>query len=119
MGKVILTEHQIMSLIHDFLRYKGLAVWRMNTGAVKSEYTYKTGPKKGTTKSRMVRFATPGFADLVGIYKGRFMAIEVKRPSTKKDLTPWQESFLETVKLKGGIAFVATSIEDVEKELGL
>ena len=62
-----------------------------------------------------------GVADILGIYRGRFFAIEVKKP---KDLTPKgrlsenQKIFLKEVQDNGGIAIVAHSIEDVEQGLG-
>lgn len=52
-----------------------------------------------------------GTSDILGIYKGRFLAIEVK--SAKGRLSEHQKTFLENVKLHGGIAIVARSIEDV------
>ena len=58
----------------------------------------------------------PGVSDIIGCYKGRYMAIEVKR----KGLVPTekQQSFIDTVKAAGGIAFVARSVEDVIEKLG-
>lgn len=58
-----------------------------------------------------------GTSDLLGFYKGRFFAIEVK--SEKGTVTPEQESFMQNVIRNGHIAFVARSIEDVERGLWL
>lgn len=59
----------------------------------------------------MVRFGLcPGSADLIGIYDGRFVAMEVKLPGEKP--RPDQVAFLEHVRSKGGIAGVVTSVQD-------
>ena len=59
----------------------------------------------------MVRFGLcPGSADLIGIYKGRFVAMEVKLPGQKP--RPDQVRFLQHVEDMGGIAGVVTSVED-------
>jgi hypothetical protein len=53
-----------------------------------------------------------GSSDIIGVAKdGRMIAIECKRPGKKP--TPEQEFFLNEVKRRGGIAFVATSYEEV------
>lgn len=56
-------------------------------------------------------------ADLLVCLDGRFVAIEVKRPKGK--LTDGQERFLHNVRAAGGKAFVAYSVDDVVRELGL
>ena len=60
------------------------------------------------------RFAINGVADIIGIYKGRFLAIEVKTPKTKNRVSEDQRRFLDNISGHGGIAFVATGIEDVK-----
>ncbi|HNR14835.1 MAG TPA: VRR-NUC domain-containing protein [Thermodesulfobacteriota bacterium] len=52
-----------------------------------------------------------GVADIIGIYRGRFLAIEVKKPGEKP--TRDQEIFLTRVNHEGGFAFVAHSVDDV------
>jgi len=59
----------------------------------------------------------PGVADILGCYKGRMLAIELKSPTGKA--TPDQERFLQNVKDAGGLAFVARSLDDVIEGLGL
>ena len=54
-------------------------------------------------------------SDIIGIYKGRFLAIEVK--TAKGKLTVAQVTFQHTVQQEGGIAFVARSVQDVEDRL--
>lgn len=57
-----------------------------------------------------------GVSDILGIWRGKFLAIEVKVPG--KYPTPEQKRFLEQVNREGGIGFVARSITDVEFQLG-
>lgn len=58
-----------------------------------------------------------GVSDILGIYNGKFLAIEVK--SEKGKVSPAQALFLSDVRLNGGLGFVAKSIEDVAKALGM
>jgi hypothetical protein len=54
----------------------------------------------------------PGVADILGILKdGRFLAIEVKSPTGK--VPPHQQLFLDEISGRGGVAFVARSVEEV------
>lgn len=62
-------------------------------------------------------FQAPGISDLLICYQGRFIAIEVKKPGGR--LTDRQIAFMDKVKRAGGQAFVACSLEDVIRELGL
>ena len=59
----------------------------------------------------------PGVADIIGCYKGRMIAIELKSPTGKP--TPEQERFIQNVNEAGGIAFVARSIDEVIDGLNL
>lgn len=52
-----------------------------------------------------------GVADIIGIYRGRMLAIEVKKPGGI--LSDFQQRFLENVNKRGGIGFVAFSVDDV------
>jgi penicillin-binding protein-related factor A (putative recombinase) len=60
---------------------------------------------------------TKGVPDILGIYKGRFLGIEVKTATGK--VSPEQEKFLENIRKSGGIGFVARSLDDVIDNLGL
>jgi len=78
----------------------GAIVWRNNTGKLPDAY------------GRWVEFGLcKGSSDIIGIYKGRMLAIEVKTENGKT--TKEQDKFLKLVKDNGGIAFVARSEEDV------
>jgi hypothetical protein len=66
-----------------------------------------------------------GVADILGIYKGRPLAIEVKTPTAKKKF--WlekkklqvlrQQWFLKKFKERGGITILASSVDDVKEVL--
>jgi hypothetical protein len=59
-----------------------------------------------------------GVADILGVLPGgRFLAIEVKANGHKP--TAHQEKFLEDVSKKGGVAFVARSVDEVREILTL
>lgn len=55
--------------------------------------------------------------DMVGDEVALFVAIEVKQPGERP--TPEQRRFLDAVHGAGGIAGVATSVQEAEKILGL
>lgn len=72
-------------------------------------------PKIGKFRKMNGYGARKGVSDILGIYKNRFFAIEVKVPGGKATLD--QEYFIQDVIKHGGIAFVARSIDDVDKHL--
>lgn len=82
----------------------GAIVWRNNTGMLRDQ--------NGTP----VRFGLcVGSSDIIGIWKGKFLAVEVKTPRGK--VTDAQLNFIEAVNRAGGIAFVARSKKDVKNVL--
>ena len=127
------TEAQIQRAVLEYLKLRGVFCWRQNTGSFRMNYN---------GKDRYIKVGFPGISDILGILPrwwypggksglvraigtptsippdvGQFIAIEVKRPGQKPTLD--QQAFLAAVKANGGIAFVATSIDDVRKGLGL
>jgi len=81
----------------------GAIVWRNNTGAYKD-------------KNRFIRYGLcEGSSDIIGIYKGKFLAMEVK--SALGQPTQKQLNFIKAVKSAGGIAGVVRSKENVKKLL--
>lgn len=65
---------------------------------------------------RYLRFAFPGCSDILGqLASGHFLAVEVKRPSTKT--TPEQAVFLAQINAAGGLGLVARSVDDVQAAL--
>lgn len=61
--------------------------------------------------------SVPGVPDIIGIYQGRFLGIEVKAPKGKP--SPMQVAFLDNIRKQGGIAILAYSVDDVIKGLGV
>lgn len=55
-----------------------------------------------------------GISDLIGLHKGRFIAIEVKCPENKNGVTKLQQLFLDKINKCGGLGIVATGVTDVE-----
>lgn len=96
----------------------GIRVWRNNTGGLK------------TSTGRVVRYGLgPGSPDLIAIQSvtvtqdmvgeqiGVFTTIEVK---TKQGaVSKAQKNFIDVIKKFGGNAFVARSVNDALKGLGL
>ena len=65
---------------------------------------------------RRGKYEPKGIPDIIGVYRGRFIAIEVKRPKggvVKQE----QKLFIELLNKYGGLAFIATSVEDVQRYL--
>jgi Holliday junction resolvase len=59
------------------------------------------------------RPCTPGIPDIVGVRQGIFYAVEVKRPGGKP--TVEQTAMLIRLRGCGAVAFVATSLADVQE----
>lgn len=92
------TEKDITQSIRQYLKYRGI-------------FHYKQWQGLGSKR---------GVSDIIGIFKGRFMAIEVKRqdrlkcPNKCNHKTCRQQwKFLTDVVVAGGIAIVARSADDV------
>jgi ribosomal protein L32E len=108
-GKPKVSEAEIQRSILGYLKLKGIFAWRQNSGSFRME---------NNGKSRFVRAGFTGISDIIGIMPdGTFLAIEVKRPGNVATLD--QRAFLDAVRANCGDAFVATSIEDVRRELGI
>ena len=58
-----------------------------------------------------------GVSDIIGCYKGRMIAIELK--SSKGILSLAQAEFLRRINEAGGLAFCARTIDEVIEKLGL
>ena len=87
------TEKEITAAIRGYLRTVGIFHWKVMQGL---------GCEKGVP-------------DILGLYKGKMLVIEVKGPRGK--LNRNQELFIDRINREGGIAFVARSVADVLKEL--
>ena len=58
-----------------------------------------------------------GVPDILGIYKGRMIGLELKAP--KGVVSPAQQHFIDKINEEGGIAFVVRTLDDVIVGLGL
>ena len=106
-------EADIQAAILDWLKLHGLFCWRNNTGSFAREYKTRDGQWRRT----FFRAGFAGSADILGVLPGgRFLAIEVKRPRVGA-LSIEQKDFLDQVNATGGLAMVATSVDDVERAL--
>lgn len=79
-------------------------LWRNNVGCLKDR------------NGRLIQYGLCiGSSDLIGIrkYDGRFIAIECKVAGKKP--TPEQENFIRIIRLWGGLAGVATTVEEARK----
>lgn len=102
------SEKNIENDILIFLSKIGIMAWKNQSIGV-------WDAKKKVFRKSNNKFHIKGTADILGIFQGRFLAIEVK---TKKGvLSPDQKLFLNRINEEGGIAFVGTSVEQVAREL--
>ena len=86
-------EADITKSIRNYLKKVGIFHWKVWQGL-------------GSAK---------GVSDILGCYRGRLLAIEVK--TRKGKLSEHQDRFIQSVIANGGIAFVARSVDDVIKHL--
>lgn len=96
-----MTESQLQDAIRLALGSDpALVLWRNNVGMA---WMRNGAP---------VRFGVggPGAADLVGMYAGRFIAIEIKTPVGRQSAE--QRTFQQLVERKGGIYVVLRSVDD-------
>ena len=96
-----LRESEIRDMIMAYLDQRRIFAWRDYQPNVIGKSN--RGPR------------TYGVADILGIYRGRPLAIEVK--TTKGDLSIRQFNWLEKFREAGGIVIVATSVEEVHRHL--
>lgn len=104
------SESEIETLILDWLNLQpGCFAFKVETSgwydSVKQIY-----------RKRRSKYVLRGTSDIIGCYRGRFFAMEVK--SEKGRPSPEQDWFLSIVKQKHGYGGVVRSIEDAEKILG-
>lgn len=110
-------ERAIEEQILTYLKMKGIFAFKVKT----------MGSFDPVTRGfrRISKWYRRGVSDILGIYKGKFLAIEVKLPKRqigeKKYAagrpSTFQKMFLQDVLDNGGISFIATSVEDVEEAL--
>ena len=102
------TEKQIQNAILEWLEIRGAFAWQNDSVGI-------WDANRGAYRKRMGRFCIRGASDILGIWRGWPLAIEVKRHDGK--LSDDQEWFLEKFRDAGGIGIVARSLEDAIKPL--
>jgi hypothetical protein len=108
-------ETDVSAAIRDYLVLHGAVVIRINSGAVKDgdrHVAFNRWHAPG------VNGETAGVADLIVLYRGQVFAVECKRPVGGR-VSPAQVTFREAWEAAGGWHIVASSIEDIQEELGL
>jgi hypothetical protein len=55
-------------------------------------------------------FQQAGIPDIIGCYKGRFVAIEVKVPGKEGTMSAIQRAIFSRIRLAGGVPHVVTSV---------
>jgi hypothetical protein len=94
-------------------------LWRNETGkAIKlsSFFAFKKLNDTRILERGVFAYGLKGSPDIIGIYKGRFIGIEVKTGNAKQ--SPIQKNFERMVLKLGGIYILAREIEDVKKGIG-
>jgi len=97
-------ERAIQNQICSYLKLKGALVFIHDSVGI-------FDPARGVFRRNSSPHRLRGVADLLGIYKGRPLAVEVKTKTGR--VSPHQKEFLENWVKAGGIGFVARSVEDV------
>ena len=102
-----ITEKEVVKQVKQVIKATGIKLQRINTGC----FVIGTGRNR-----RFIKTADAGTCDFEGYdNKGRFVAIECKRPSGGR-LSPAQKERIADINRKGGVAFVAHSgVEALEK----
>jgi hypothetical protein len=103
-------EGAIQNAILEYLRLRHIFAWRNNSGAVQ---------RRGRDgRVHTYGYGLVGSSDILGVMpddSGRLLAIEVKAPTGR--LSPAQRDFIESLNSRNCVAFVARSVEDVEREI--
>lgn len=72
---------------------------------------------KGAYTVKVVSATKTGVPDIICCYKGIFIAIEVKTPKTKTNVSKLQEYNLKLIQQAGGLSLVAWDVQQVEELL--
>lgn len=105
-------ESQVLKAVRAALQWhpQVRSLWRVNSGA------HVVG--QGASRRFIKYHDITGCSDLIGILSGgRWLAVEVKRPSTKGQATDAQLGFLNRIREAGGVAFVASSADEARRQL--
>ena len=83
--------------------------------AWKSSSVGTYSPNKGVFLRPKGKHRIRGVSDIIGVYRGRFIAVEVKSKAGRA--TQDQLLFIDSVRHNGGVGFIARSVNDVQKAL--
>ncbi len=93
-------ESDLNRAIIVYLQTIGVFAWRCNSGALKN------------SDGVWVKYGRKGMADILGILPGgKFLAIESKIGRAKPSKE--QRAFLEEIRVNGGVAILAYTLDDV------
>lgn len=99
-----MAESEVLKNCLEFLKANNIFCWRNNTGAI----------QKG---GRWIKFGYNGSSDILGITPdGRFLAVECKKENGGL-LSDTQKEFIDKINNSGGVAFVANSLENLQRNL--
>jgi hypothetical protein len=106
------------------LSLRGAVVVRVHSGALQKASKLKSGE----TREYWIKLAPEGTSDILGVYRGVALAIEVKRPGarTKPEREQKQKEFLGRWAEAGGrgywqvegVADIGKIIDEIDKEKG-
>jgi penicillin-binding protein-related factor A (putative recombinase) len=102
------TEKQIQDSILQWLNASGIFHYRQNTGAFSKEYTRK---RDGRLTRSYVKFGTPGSTDIVVVFHGMYIGIEVK--DDDGEMSEDQENFMYALNKSGGVYLLVRSLDEV------
>lgn len=103
-----ITEKVVIQQVKQVIKKTGIKLQRINTGC----FVIGTGINR-----RFIKTADAGTCDFEGYdNKGRFVAIECKRPTGGR-LSPAQRERIEDINRKGGVAIVAHSGDEAYLQL--
>lgn len=104
-----MTESEIQNTICEYLERKGHFFWRSNNTPV---YDPKTKRYR-----RMPKYGRKGVPDIIVIWNGYFVGLEVKKPKTATSSKTYQDKdqkkFESECKEAGGEYYVVRSIENL------
>lgn len=81
----------------------------------KNESTGVYDTNRKTFRKKVNRFSINGVSDVLGVLKnGKFVAIEIKTPQRRNNVSAPQQDFINMVTGNNGYAFVVTSVQELE-----
>lgn len=102
-------EKHLQTLLLNYLRSKSIFCWTNQTTGIFDK-------TKGIYRKNKSRHFVKGVSDILGVLPdGKFLAIEVKSKTGRASVE--QLRFINTINSQNGIAFIARSIDDINKHL--